>query len=301
MSVHQRPWHGLGVVLETRPRNAEEALTLAGLSWEVVQLPVLLDSQAAPPRTIEGYKANVRSDTGDVLGVVTDKYEVVQNRDAFGFLSGLLGSDAAFETAGSLFGGKRVFVTVRLAELEYLIVGGDRTDLFVNFFTSHDGSQAVTVLRTMIRTVCNNTWMGALRDSRYRYSFRHVGDMTSRLHEAREQLHLSIDYAQQFKQFGDHLASQSMAERELARITEELWPNEGTDTTVKSRTRRRNAVMALFVDGQTRGNAPGTKWCAANALLEHIEWQSTVRSDHGRFVRHIEDPQGSRPPRSTWW
>lgn len=293
-TVRKPPWHELFPTLERPPRDLQEALEKSGLGWRVVQLPVLLESGAMPLRTIEGYKANVRSDTGDVLGVVTDSYSVVQNGEAFGFLADMLGTEAHFETAGSLHGGKKVFVVVKLADIDHVIVGGDRTDLYVNFFTAHDGTAAVTLLRTMIRTVCQNTWNGSLRDASYRYSFRHVGDTSQRIHEARAALRLTIDYAKQFKQFGDQLASQSMAERELARITEELWPNEGTDKTVKSRQRRREAVMHLFVDGDTRGNAPGTKWCAANALLENIEWGSKVKSPAGRFNRHIEDPQGMK-------
>lgn len=289
MSVRERPWHGLGVVLAERPRDIDEAIDKSGIGWLRVQEPV----HRADGRVVEGWMQNIRQDTDQVLGVVTTKWQGPQNREAFEFLAGLLGSEAAFETAGSLHGGAKVFITVSLAELPYVTVGGDRTDLFVNFFTDHTGKGSSEVLRTMIRTVCMNTWMGALRDARYRYAFRHVGDQSVRLAEARRELELTIDYAAQFKQFGDELASQSIAERELARITEELWPGEGhTPRTAKTHQEKREAVMHLFIDGDTRGNAPGTKWCAANALLEHIEWAPKVRSDSGRFTRHIEDPQG---------
>lgn len=292
MSVRQRPWHGLGNVLETRPRDIDEALVGAGVTWEYVKSPIYLPGGEGRGEPVEGYVANVRSDTGTVLGIVSPLWNGPQPREAFQFLADLLGSEAAFETAGSLWAGKQVFVTVSLAELPWVEVGGDRVDLFVNFFTSYDGSRANTLLRTKVRTVCNNTWLAALGDALYKYAFRHVGDWQQQMFEAREQLHLTIDHSLQFKQWGDRLASQRIAEHELARITAELWPNEGTDRTVKSHQRRREAVMHLFVDGDTVGNAPGSKWCAANALLEHIEWAPKVRSATGRFVRHIQDPDG---------
>ena len=89
-----------------------------------------------------GFKANIREDTGDVLGIVSDEYEVVDNRDAFRFLDALIGSDLHFETAGSLWGGRRVWVLARLAE--YVELGGDQSATYVYVANSHDGSMAVT-------------------------------------------------------------------------------------------------------------------------------------------------------------
>jgi len=56
-----------------------------------------------PPELTQakGFRANLGQDTGEVLGIVSDEYEVVDNRDAFRFLDALIGSDPHFETAGS--------------------------------------------------------------------------------------------------------------------------------------------------------------------------------------------------------
>src|SRR5713101_5081396 len=120
--VRQPAWHGLGVVLPRRPRSIRDALVKSGLDWHVDQRAVHV-RQRGRFHEIPGTKANVRRDTGDVLGIVTDRYAVVQNRDAFGFLAALLGTDLAFETAGSLHGGRRVFVTCSLAAVPHLEVG----------------------------------------------------------------------------------------------------------------------------------------------------------------------------------
>lgn len=52
---------------------------------------------------IPGYQANVRSTDGRVLGVVSDRYKIVQNKEAFDFTNALLGEGVRYETAGSLF------------------------------------------------------------------------------------------------------------------------------------------------------------------------------------------------------
>ena len=52
--------------------------------------------------SIEGFKANVRDKDNSVLGIVTDRYKVVQNYEAFAFTDALLGEGIQYETAGSL-------------------------------------------------------------------------------------------------------------------------------------------------------------------------------------------------------
>ena len=132
-SVRAMPWHGLGVVLDQYPRSINEALDKAGLGWKVTHGDVLIvrtpewtdDFGAKRPAELipaKGFKANVREDTGEVLGIVSDEYEVVENREAFRFLDALIGSELHFETAGSLWGGRRVWCLARLPE--YIDLGG---------------------------------------------------------------------------------------------------------------------------------------------------------------------------------
>lgn len=114
-SVREVPWHGLGVVLDEYPKSIDEALDKAGLGWKVthgdvpvVKAPEWTDDFGTkhPAELIpaKGFKANLREDTAEVLGIVSDEYEVVDNRDAFRFLDALIGSELHFETAGSLWG-----------------------------------------------------------------------------------------------------------------------------------------------------------------------------------------------------
>jgi hypothetical protein len=133
-SVHKAPWHGLGVVLDEYPASIDDALQKAGLHWRVTHGDVLVVKTREwtddfgtkhPPELIpaKGWKANVREDTGEVLGIVSDEYEVVPNEDAFRFLDALIASDMHFETAGSVWGGRRVWCLARLPE--YVDLGGD--------------------------------------------------------------------------------------------------------------------------------------------------------------------------------
>lgn len=103
--VRETPWHGLGTKVQEAP-TSKDALILAGLDWHVVQEPVYTGQN----ELVQGYKANVRDSDRKVLGVVTDRYKIVQNEEAFSFTDALLGEGVRYETAGSLQGGKSVWL-----------------------------------------------------------------------------------------------------------------------------------------------------------------------------------------------
>lgn len=62
---------------------------MAGLDWQVVQKKLVTDGGIEVP----GFKANLRETDNQVLGVVSDRYKVVQNADAFSFTDALLGKE----------------------------------------------------------------------------------------------------------------------------------------------------------------------------------------------------------------
>ena len=132
-SVRETPWHGLGRIIMDAPAS-REALELAGLDWQVESRNIYSGTGAMIP----GYRANVRSTDEAVLGVVSARYRIVQNKEAFQFTDDLLGEGVTYETAGSLQGGKKVWMLARLPR-KYLIAG-DQVVPYLVIFNSHDGS-----------------------------------------------------------------------------------------------------------------------------------------------------------------
>jgi phage/plasmid-like protein (TIGR03299 family) len=310
-SVRSMPWHGLGVVLDQYPKSIDEALEKAGLGWKVshgdvlvVKRPEWTDDFGVEHRAelipANGFKANIREDTGDVLGIVSDQYEVVDNRTAFAFLDALIGSDMHFETAGSLWGGRRVWVLARLPE--YVKLGGDLSATYVYVANSHDGSMAVTAAATPIRIVCANTLGATLRQSEHgvaaqrTFRFRHTGNLQAKFAEARQVLGMTIDYERQFKELADCLTREPIRERTLERsVLRHLWVVD-EDTGKVARTNRERtigSVLAIFrgrgAAGDTTGNSPGTKWVALNAIAEHLDYGRRYTSGTNRVQRSFED------------
>ena len=269
-SVRAMPWHGLGVVLDEYPRSIDEALDKAGLGWKVthgdvlvVKTPEWTDDFGTkhPPELIpaKGFKANLREDTGEVLGIVSDEYEVVDNRDAFRFLDALIGSELHFETAGSLWGGRRVWCLARLPE--YVELGGDLSATYIYVANSHDGSMAVTAAVTPIRIVCANTLGAALRQAEHgasaqrTFRFRHTGNLQTKFAEARQVLGMTIDYQKQFKALADRLALEPISETALEhRVLRHLWVIDD-DTGPRARANRERAIERVLAIYRGRGAA----------------------------------------------
>jgi phage/plasmid-like protein (TIGR03299 family) len=299
-SVREVPWHGLGAVLDYPPATIAEAIDASGLGWRVEREPIAIDRGDVAtvddwwlPRCeeIPGWWANVRQDTREVLGIVGERYRIVQNIEAFRFVDQLIGSAMRFETAGSLHGGRRVWVLARLPE--HIEVGGDPVRPYVLLMNSHDGSTAVVAASTPIRVVCQNTLNWGLARARQKYSIRHTERIREHVHQARRVLDLSIDYYKQFKHTGDRLAAERFTEKRLRGILNELY-RSGTEDVASERTRRsreqtKQRIVELFVRGETQGNAPGTKWAAVNAIIEHTDWIRPVNAGSERFARVVEE------------
>ena len=75
--VREKPWHGLGTMVKEAPTSAD-ALVYAGLDWQVLQKDVYSEDGSQ----ISGYKVNVRNTDNAALGIVSDRYKVVQNEEA---------------------------------------------------------------------------------------------------------------------------------------------------------------------------------------------------------------------------
>lgn len=299
-SVRETPWHGLGAVLERPPATIAEAIEASGLGWRVAREPIAVDRGDAvtagdwwEPRCeeIPGYYATVRQDTRVVLGIVGERYRIVQNEEAFQFVDQLLGSSLHFETAGSLNGGRRVWVLATLPE--HVEVGGDAVRPYVLLMNSHDGSTAVIAATTPVRVVCQNTLNWGLQRAKQRFSIRHTEQISRRVHEARRVLDLSVDYYEQFRVTGNQLASERCSERQLQEVLGELYPS-GTDDAMTERTRKtreqvKERIVELFLRGDTQGNSPRSKWAAVNAIVEYGDWHRPTRQGGERFARAVDD------------
>lgn len=262
--TREKPWHGLGTMVEEAP-NSADALRLAGLDWTVEQRPVFLEGSSVE---IPNYKANVRSKDGKVLGVVTDRYRIVQNTEAFEFTDGLIGGDVRYETAGSLLGGKKVWL---LAKMPTVKVAGDDTEPYLCFSNTHDGSGAVKVCMTPVRVVCNNTLNLALSGAKRFWSVKHVGKLSEKMAEAQEALELADAYMHELDKSAEQLANKRVTDDEVRKVLDDLFPTDEKSTELMKRHAQRmkdEFWTCIFMPDIKQFR--GTAWGAINAMADMV-------------------------------
>ena len=223
------PWHGLGVKVD-HALSSEEALVAAGLDWEVVQKELFTGDY----RPVPGYFANVRETDNKVLGVVTSRYKIVQNREAFAFTDELLGKGVKYETAGSLREGKKTWILAKLPKTYRM--AEDKVMPYLVFSNTHDGSAAIKVAMTPIRVVCSNTLNLALSRADRIWSCNHTGDMEMKLEDARRTLFMAEDYMNELSKEADKLTARKVTDAEVEEYIKLLLPiaTDATETTEKN-------------------------------------------------------------------
>lgn len=278
--TREKPWHGLGIRVAEAP-SSEEALRLAGLDWQVKQEPVYTDTGEAIP----GYKANIRDRDRRVLGVVTDRYKIIQNQEAFAFTDALLGKGVRYETAGSLQGGRRVWLLARLPK-EY-IISGEQVSPHLVFSNTHDGSGAVKVALTPVRVVCCNTLNLALDTAKRSWSMIHTGNIRDKLQEAEDTLFMAEAYMMQLgKEFGN-LQRQKITDRQEAEYIEMLLPLEKDATAIQNKniTKLREDMAHRYYDAPDLQGTGKNAYRFLNAVSDFATHAKPLR----RTANHKEN------------
>ena len=230
--VRETPWHGLGTRVNEAPAS-KEALTAAGLDWSVLQEPIYTETE----ELISGYKANVWDCDRHVLGVVTDRYKVIQNTEAFAFTDSLLGEGVRYETAGSLLGGRKVWLLAHM--LHEYIISGERISPYLLFSNAHDGSGAVRIALTPVRVVCNNTLNLALSTAKRSWSMMHTGDIRGKIKEAEDTLFRAESYMDELGKEFENLRTKKLTDKKVMEYIEILLPIEDGSTPQQIRNMKR--------------------------------------------------------------
>jgi phage/plasmid-like protein (TIGR03299 family) len=281
-------WHRLGTTLAD-VFTAEEAMRVGYLGgWEVRKNP-LHTSEISPDGVsvleVPGHFATVRTNpfTGAVepLGVVGEGYRPIQNEDHCEILNRLVDdSGAVFDTAGSLRGGRQVFVSLRLPET-MRIGGSDEVNVNIVALNSHDGTSAFRLLVTPVRVVCANTQAAALANHSASISIRHTASAKGRVAAARDALGLTFRYVQAFQAQAEAMIQQTMTDAEFFSMTAELFGAPDRYAAPRTQTAHKNRefiLTRLWADADTQAGIRGTAWAGYQAVTEYIEHHSPVRT-----------------------
>ena len=271
-----KPWHGLGTMVEKAP-TSEAALELAGLDWQVVQKKLVTDGGIEVP----GFKANLRETDNQVLGVVSDRYKVVQNADAFSFTDALLGEGVTYETAGSLQNGRRTWILAKLPTR--YIISGDEITPYLVFMNSHDGSGSIKAAMTPIRVVCQNTLNLALSTAKRCWSTNHVGDIKGKMEDARYTLLYADQYMAELGRTIDQMNQQKLSDRQVMEYIDSLFPilPNPSEQQVKNMLRMKEDMKARYFDAPDLQHVGKNAYRFINAVSDFATHAKPLRERSG--------------------
>lgn len=273
--VREKVWHGLGVHVEQAP-NSKEALELAKLNWKVIPKPLFIETSSGMievPNSI----ANVCDEDDTVLGIVSSKYKIVQNEEAFNFCDTLLGEGITFETAGSLFNRKTIWLLAKMPDIEIL---GDKVEPYMVISNSHDGKGSIHVACTPVRVCCNNTLNLALAGAKRTWSTKHMGNLESKMAEAHRTLELATKYNEQFKATANFYANKKFSTVKFNQFVEKLYPtsNENTEKQNQNLIEQRDDLSLRYFDMQDLNNLRGTAYGILNAVSDSVYHKAPLRT-----------------------
>ena len=263
------PWHNLGTEL-VNPWTAREAIDAAGLDYTVMKKPLKEFIDLGHTDEMPDCSVTVRTDTGDILGVVEDAYEPVQNRDAFSFFDNLVATEeATYETAGIIGRGERAWILARLPGF-INVHGKDIVSKYLLLSNSHDGNSRIRVKITPIRVVCNNTLTAALEGAG-EVHIRHTSNAAENMVQALSLLGLTNRLYEQLDACFNRMALTKISGKHLTDYVNELIPDNGSNGDEQRIGRIRKKFMDLYETGQGADLSRGTLWGAFNCVTEYTD------------------------------
>jgi phage/plasmid-like protein (TIGR03299 family) len=279
-------------------KTADDALVAAQLDWEVSLHPVqtvIPSVEGVTTLDIPNKYAVVRDhktlgfqSLGSVVG---KRYTPIQNTDAFDFCTDLVDSgDALFSAAGSLGGGKKVYVAMELPR-EIRVGGIDPVGQYLLITTTHDGTEPLVASIQSVRFACTNQISGLVRNAQQQFRFRHSASAQGRLQDARAALQVSFAYDDEFQRQADLLLNTPMSDTEFWQFVEQQFPitvrkDEPTQKAITQNENLKADLMGLW-RADTQANIANTRWAAYNSIAEYADWFSPVKGND-REIRRAE-------------
>lgn len=278
--VREPAWHGLGTVVAEAPTTAK-ALEIAGIDWTVRSEVCYDQRNVVVPDTF----LNVRDRDNAILGIVGNKYRIVQPIDALNFMDDLMVEGLTLDTAGSLHGGKRIWLLAKAPARDIL---GDAFDPYMVLTTSFDGSSATELMNTVTRVVCANTMDMARSNASRKFKVRHSSKLEDRRAEAQRMMKLATSYVDEIALKAEKYATRRISKAEFEMLTNELFGNP--DMMTPRQVTNADALKEQFGAALRRvdlENFKGSAWQVYNAV--------------GDFATHLDPVRKTADYKESLW
>jgi len=276
-------WHAIGKSVE-ECTNIEQVLRASGLDYTVEKRPIFMNSgRGFNTATVQipNRFVTVRTSDNHPYDVVSDKYEVIQNRDAFDFVN-FMGEQVSFEKAGETENGM-VYIIAKLPEVSIL---GDGFTPHVIFRNGFDGKTKITAAICPLRIVCQNQFNFAFKNTQNAVTIRHVANAEAKLQEAKEVLKLSADYMGAITEMAERFAAMKISQSRLEKVVDYLFPMPDIENMNAFKRNRLEVARAGFIaahNADDNSNFRGTAWGLVNAYTDFVTHKDPAGKTDTRF------------------
>lgn len=288
------PWHNLGEVF-TEDKTAKEMLAAAHLAnWKTrgiamsefladTNIGVSVDKQVII-RDNPFYDED--SDNNDVnkydmLGVVGERYNIVQNEELFEFGDALLQYNGRWETAGAIRRGTHVFGSLAM-ETEIVIDPNgvdDKIKQYLLLSNRHDGSGALIAAQTDVRVVCKNTYDMAMGGLTNTIKIRHTRSAQERMREAIRVREMQVKRNELFQADANLLFEKTCTDAEFFEIVNSLYEKPESKSGITRWNNKVGDIMTLW-NSETQAGTKNTAWGALGALTEDAQWNRQINKNN---------------------
>ncbi len=290
-----KAWHGLGYTVED-DMTPLAAVETAGLDWYVHKTDGVYGYTNTGSMVIDQKRCmTYREDTNEVLGYVSQDYNVFQNVE-LAKLAMSVSETANFESAFSMMGGKRIVLLLKGGSIEV----GNMNDVLDDYFclvNGHDGKFSLRAFGTSVRVVCNNTLQMALSQARGQtYSISHNGDFETKLDDMRRALGKYSQSRDWFATTVNELAKKEVSTSTLETFWMEAFAMTVGDDVLKDRDRSIKEsikflenVKVTFEQERDALKVPASMWLAANAVTNYVQHKTADRGRKASYESRAGD------------
>jgi len=294
VSNNRSAWKRGGTAVEAG--SASEAARQAGLDWNVSlhDMHAEYKEQVTPwesiTKTVPVLKRQAviktLDNTKSVIGVVGDKYKIVQNMEVFSALDSLVDSgQARYTAAGEYNGGANVWMIMELPV--GIQVANDPHTAYLLVQSSHDGSCAVRIRPIIERIFCSNQINRLIRGKKtndYTYVMKHTTNSVLSPSEIGNIIQLSYNVVNEYEDIANALIGRKVDDGRVKSIFKSVWALPSTiedkpyDLLTQGERRRHTIAMTarsqaweIYNASPTQENIKGTAFGAWQAVVEYAD------------------------------
>ena len=276
-------WESNSIDINSNINTSEGVMAAAGLDWEVEKRAVYSKNSDYTEDIIVPDKFAIiqKKIVGDfmeerALGIVGNVYKSLQNSQAFQFFDSVVQSgDATYETAGSSYDDKIVWILVKMGDPSSVVPGDDITP-YILLSNSHDGRSCVRMTITPIRLLCANTLAVAenICTADSQISVRHTPSMLEKLTNISNYAGAVRGRFSTAMNTYRTLARKQVTTKELKTYFDMVFPSNSKDD-VHSRTATiREQAQDVFETGRGMAETDNTLYKAYNSVNEMFQYNS---------------------------